>query len=349
MVWARDALGCLASEPLGRNKLQLILPLSSTSRHSFARATTSHALSHAHTQLLLPAQSSSPPCLLVLVAPAPPLPFAAPRSPKTSWLRLHVLCSTSPPSSPWPLPLPVQPQETTPIQHVQMQAQTGEFCHSRRCVPFAHGPCPPPQSFFTFHHTARYTIYPSASSSTHPSAMVSPPSPTRTLVNFSRPRRANGATQTFRRPSHAPTLSGSTTQSTVRDAPGPQNPSSANPGVYVPPHAQSGRNGSSAEGRYSRDQLLQLYHAQRESESIKDGLSSLYVGAWEPSISNGTSSATWGRRDDPAKEAPSGVDLCWDKDGNVLPLSLTDMTDEEKEVCDFLLLQNCAPSNPFLT
>jgi PERQ amino acid-rich with GYF domain-containing protein len=150
-----------------------------------------------------------------------------------------------------------------------------------------------------------------------------------------RPRRANGATQTFRRPSHAPTLSGSTSQSTSREASGPMTSSSANPGVYVPPHAQFGRNGSSAEGRYSRDQLLQLFHAQRETEDIRDGMSGLYVGGWEPNISNGTSNATWGRRDDPSRETQSGVDLCWDRDGSTLPLSLSDMTEEEKEVCQF--------------
>lgn len=148
----------------------------------------------------------------------------------------------------------------------------------------------------------------------------------------SRARRANGATQTFRRPSHATSLSGSTNQAHSRDASGLPTTSSSNPGVYVPPHAQSGRNGNSIEGRYSREQLIQLFRGQRDSEDIKDGLSSLYVGSWEPNISNGTSSATWGRRDDHGRDGQSGVDLCWDKDGSILPLSLTDMTEEEKEV-----------------
>jgi hypothetical protein len=41
-----------------------------------------------------------------------------------------------------------------------------------------------------------------------------------------------------------------------------------------------------------------------------------------------------GRKDDHGggREAPSGVDQCWDKDGSILPLSLTDMTEEEREV-----------------
>jgi PERQ amino acid-rich with GYF domain-containing protein len=149
--------------------------------------------------------------------------------------------------------------------------------------------------------------------------------------SIDRARRANGATQTFRRPSHATTTSGSAPTAASRDASNLSNLHSSNPGVYVPPHAQSGRNGSAAEGRYSRPQLIQLFREQNDSEEIKDGLSHLFVGAWEPSITNGASSASWGRRDD-TKEGPSGVDLCWDRDGSVLPLGLTDMTDEEREV-----------------
>ncbi|KAH7562869.1 hypothetical protein BM1_02389 [Bipolaris maydis] len=146
-------------------------------------------------------------------------------------------------------------------------------------------------------------------------------------------RRTNGATQTFRRPSHATSLSGSTTQPTSRDPPAPQN-TSTSAGVYVPPHAQPGRNGSSFEGRYSRDQLTQLFRIQQQAGDLSDGLSDLYMGVWEPHATNGASGASWGRKDDHGggREAPSGVDQCWDKDGSILPLSLTDMTDEEREI-----------------
>jgi PERQ amino acid-rich with GYF domain-containing protein len=86
------------------------------------------------------------------------------------------------------------------------------------------------------------------------------------------------------------------------------------------------------EARYSREQFIQLFQRQRDSDDIKDGLTSLYVGSWEPSISNGISGGTWGRRDDHSSQGPGGVDLCWDKDGSVFPLSLSEMTEEEKEV-----------------
>jgi len=159
--------------------------------------------------------------------------------------------------------------------------------------------------------------------------------------NPARSRRANGATQTFRRPSHATTPSGSSSQAPTRDSSGAQPSAPSNSGVYVPPHAQSGRNGSSLEGRYPRGQLLQLFRSQKGSDDIHDGLSELYAGAWEPNVSNGTSGASWGRRDDQGRESQSGVDLCWDRDGGILPLGLTEMTEDEKEVCSPRLLQCC--------
>jgi PERQ amino acid-rich with GYF domain-containing protein len=160
-----------------------------------------------------------------------------------------------------------------------------------------------------------------------------------------RARRANGATQTFRRPSHATTPSASSSQAASRDASSVPYSAPSNPGVYVPPHAQSGRNGSSVEGRYPRDQLLQLFRSQRESNEIHHGLSDLYAGAWEPNISNGTSSASWGRRDEHGRESQSGVDLCWDRDGGILPLGLTEMTEDEREVSRCQLLHQ--PKNWF--
>lgn len=143
-----------------------------------------------------------------------------------------------------------------------------------------------------------------------------------------RTRRTNGATQTFRRPSHATTPSGSTTQAHSRDTSGAtpsnvQNPSAA----YVPPHAQPGKSGNT-ELRYSKDQLLQLY---QDKDSQSD-IARLYVGTWEPNLSNGAGGSGWGRRDDQGGQSQVGVDICWDKEGSVEPLSLKDMSQEEREV-----------------
>jgi PERQ amino acid-rich with GYF domain-containing protein len=146
----------------------------------------------------------------------------------------------------------------------------------------------------------------------------------------SRARRTNGATQTFRRPSHATSLSGSTAHSASRDVAPSQN--SSNSGVYVPPHAQPGRNGSSAEGRFSRDQLTQLFRTQRDGDELADGLGTLSMGAWDSHATNGASAASWGRNHDASRDVQSGVDQCWDRDGSIEPLSLRNLTDEERDV-----------------
>ncbi|KAF1952321.1 hypothetical protein CC80DRAFT_495396 [Byssothecium circinans] len=143
-------------------------------------------------------------------------------------------------------------------------------------------------------------------------------------------RRPNGATQTFRRPSHATTPSTAAAQSAPRDASAANNAPSTNSGVYVPPHAQ--RNGGSVEGRYPRDQMLNLFRTQRPSDGANDDLSDLFVGNWESSIPNGSSSASWGRKDDHDREGQSGVELCWEKDGSMVPLTLSMMTDDEREL-----------------
>lgn len=157
-----------------------------------------------------------------------------------------------------------------------------------------------------------------------------------------RARRTNGATQTFRRPSHATTPSGSAPVPTSRDAPAPQTSTNSG-GVYVPPHAQAGRNGGAVEGRYSRDQLVQLFQSQRDSDSIKEGLSHLYMGSWEPQTTNGAAGASWGRKDDLGREAQSGVDQCWDRDGSIQPLHLTELTDDEREVLHTVLSSHFVP------
>jgi PERQ amino acid-rich with GYF domain-containing protein len=146
-----------------------------------------------------------------------------------------------------------------------------------------------------------------------------------------RARRTNGATQTFRRPSHATSLSGSTAHSASRDPAAAQ--TSSNSGVYVPPHAQPGRNGSSAEGRFSREQLTHLFRTQREGDELADGLSTLSMGTLESHATNGAAGASWGRNHDSSRDAQSGVDQCWDREGSIEPLSLRHLTEDEQEVC----------------
>lgn len=99
-------------------------------------------------------------------------------------------------------------------------------------------------------------------------------------------------------------------------------------GVYIPPHAT--RNGTLAEDRYTRDQLLLLFREQQEAQALSSGLPDLFASGWEPHIPNGAS--PWARRDEQARDAQPGADICWQQEGAVLPLGLMGMTDEEREV-----------------
>jgi PERQ amino acid-rich with GYF domain-containing protein len=104
-------------------------------------------------------------------------------------------------------------------------------------------------------------------------------------------------------------------------------------GVYIPPH----RNGATSEGsRYSKEQLLELYRREVDAGSLRNGTSNLFMNGWEPNATNGTTSASWGRRDD-QRDGAVGADVCWNTEGNALPISLTDMTADEREVRSSLI------------
>ncbi len=84
--------------------------------------------------------------------------------------------------------------------------------------------------------------------------------------------------------------------------------------------------------RYSKEQLLDLYKIQLNSDGgLRDGLPNLYVGGWQPELTNGSGSASWGRSEHNRDSQPA-PDICWDKDGSVEPLGLVDLGDEEREV-----------------
>ncbi|KAI4191394.1 MAG: hypothetical protein LQ348_003528, partial [Seirophora lacunosa] len=137
--------------------------------------------------------------------------------------------------------------------------------------------------------------------------------------------RVNGATTTFRRPSLAANLSHQreTSQSNTSAA-------NQNAGVYVPPHMNANYHtrGGTSETRYSRDQLLDLFRAQSKAASIAD-IGDLYMDGWNPTSANGMPNGSWSRKDD-STDGPPGPEICWRHDGNVQPLGLTEMTDEEQ-------------------
>ncbi|KAE8139962.1 hypothetical protein BDV38DRAFT_240680 [Aspergillus pseudotamarii] len=143
--------------------------------------------------------------------------------------------------------------------------------------------------------------------------------------------RMNGATQTFRRPSVA------TNPSHGRDTSQPASATTPTAGTYTPPHMLSNyqssalRNGATNDTRYSKDQLLELYKAQRETGILGKNLAEYLAADWNPQVEAAAANGAWGRRED-SKDNPSGPGVCWDHGGQMEPLSLMDMTDEEKEL-----------------
>ena len=136
--------------------------------------------------------------------------------------------------------------------------------------------------------------------------------------------------QTFRRSSLA--TNSSQPKDTSRNSNAP-----ASAGLYVPPHMNANyqinqssfaRNGDPTEARYSKEQLLDIFKAQGSSgPSIAD----LFVDGWSPATVNGSGSGGWGKRDE-YKDAPTAADVCWDHEGSTHPLSLIEMSEEEKQV-----------------
>lgn len=143
--------------------------------------------------------------------------------------------------------------------------------------------------------------------------------------------RVNGATQTFRRPSLA-TNASNTRDGTQNAPPTP----SANTGVYIPPHLNSNnssyfRNGIPGESRYNKDQMIDIYKAQRDSGALDRNLEQLFSGGWNPFEQKDEAVSAWDKRDK-GKDQTAGPEICWNPQVDDDPLSLLDMTDEEKEV-----------------
>ncbi len=144
--------------------------------------------------------------------------------------------------------------------------------------------------------------------------------------------RTNGATQTFRRPSLGTSLSSHKDISTP-------NAASVIPGsgVYVPPHLNSsyqsslGRNGGTAESRYSKDQLLDLFRAQVKAGQANTNVAEYFVDGWNPDAATAVGNGGWAKKED-FKDGSGGPEICWDYEGVSHPLGLTEMGDDEKEV-----------------
>jgi PERQ amino acid-rich with GYF domain-containing protein len=120
-------------------------------------------------------------------------------------------------------------------------------------------------------------------------------------------------------------------------------------GVYIPPHlnannpSASSRDLPSSETRYSKDQLLDIYQNLKESSTLDRSLGDIFLGTWDPRDSkNGT--ASMGGRGDLKDQAP-GPEVCWNYNVNLEPFGLTNMSEEEKQVRQVVLMCNMDPAD----
>ena len=142
--------------------------------------------------------------------------------------------------------------------------------------------------------------------------------------------RVNGATQTFRRPSLA-----TNTSSTKESNAFSQTSATPTSGVYVPPHlnAHHQTNGSIGEARYTKEQMIAVYKQQRDGGSLDQNLTSLFTGGWNPREPREPNPSAWGRKDDAKDLTAPGPEVCWNHNAVLEPLALTEMGDQEREVC----------------
>lgn len=145
--------------------------------------------------------------------------------------------------------------------------------------------------------------------------------------------RPNGtATFSLRRPSST-TTSLQQQPSTIQSSNPP-----TNSGVYVPPHHyqnSTNRNSQNSESRYSKDIMLSIFKSQKEAGDLGKNLSTLFIDGWDPEKAHGSTNQSWSKRDEPGREGNSlGPEVCWEFRGGVLPLGLSQLSEEEREASD---------------
>ncbi|RMD44575.1 hypothetical protein DV735_g600, partial [Chaetothyriales sp. CBS 134920] len=144
--------------------------------------------------------------------------------------------------------------------------------------------------------------------------------------------RPNGATHTFRRPSSNTVNTTSTTTSSAAPPPSTTAPSTS--GLYIPPHLNSShrsyRNGMATDTRYTKEQLLDVFQAQKDSGQLASRLADSFVGAWDPLSDTNGLSAPPSRTD---RDQFPGPEVCWSYSSSPPPpLGLVDMAEEEKQL-----------------
>ncbi|GAP86954.2 putative gyf domain-containing protein [Rosellinia necatrix] len=147
-----------------------------------------------------------------------------------------------------------------------------------------------------------------------------------TSGEWPRPGRTTNGTLTFRRTSTTP----SSQTFNQPNASEPVAPSD-DPAILAAMPVGSTVVETTSPQRYSREEMLAIFSMQQDPRVQQPDVSSLYVDAWNPGQANGASSRGWGK---PAEShvLPQEPDICWDGVGSTKPISMQDMTAEEREL-----------------
>ncbi|KAM0245255.1 hypothetical protein ACHAQJ_010601 [Trichoderma viride] len=128
-------------------------------------------------------------------------------------------------------------------------------------------------------------------------------------------RSANG-TLTFRRSSTTPLSQSSNLP--------PANDNAVQPPSVEAPIAQP-TTYEVGPSRYTKDDLLEMYHSQRPSGNP----SHLFISGWDPSNGSGAGVRGWGKSSE--NHVPQDPGTCWDVNGDTVPIGLQGFSPEERE------------------
>lgn len=174
---------------------------------------------------------------------------------------------------------------------------------------------------------------------------IIPPPPKTTLYDYcANPKVSRNRARRENRPSNGTVTLRRSSTTPVAQVSSHIEPPLPTPSAETPSSYQQLNQGydQQSEFRYSRNQLLEIYKQQQESGALERDISHLYEPGWDPRQSNGANGrSSWGKSTDGRDSY--GPNIAWEPKGNVLPISLDEMTEEEKLVGEpgFTLPNTC--------
>lgn len=87
----------------------------------------------------------------------------------------------------------------------------------------------------------------------------------------------------------------------------------------------------SGDGRYNKNDLLDIYQRLYDSSRLDNGLEELFQGTWNPRETKNGNGNTWNGRSE-AKDITAGPEVCWEARPTGRPFGLQEISAEEREL-----------------